>query len=328
MSSHSPVVIIGPEDDVHVAITAERVRAHGVPVLVVRPDAFPSQLRITLGEELDDVAIDGAPVRPACVYARDLCAGLDTTARRLEGTEGADYWRAVAATGERTEMLMALVHRWDELGVPVYNGTVRRSRIVKPYQLALLRRAGLPVPDTCWTNDPAEVRRFAVGRRIAYKPVMGGAATQELLPTDLTDERLDALGAAPVTFQALLPGDDIRVYVLDGEIVAAMRIVTAALDFRGHEERIERISLPEVVAEQCRRAAQVLGLRFTGIDLKGDDEGTLRFLEANPSPMFVGFDELAGTEIGARLAARLAAWGALPERVFVRLRATSPSGDR
>ena len=37
-------------------------------------------------------------------------------------------------------------------------------------------------------------------------------------------ERLAALRAAPVTFQELLPGDNIRVYVLDGRVIAASAI--------------------------------------------------------------------------------------------------------
>ena len=39
----------------------------------------------------------------------------------------------------------------------------------------------------------------------------------------------------------------------------------------------------------------MLGLRWSGIDLKADAAGTLKFLELNPSPMFLGFDRNAGT---------------------------------
>jgi glutathione synthase/RimK-type ligase-like ATP-grasp enzyme len=93
--------------------------------------------------------------------------------------------------------------------------------------------------------------------------------------------------------------------VLDGEVIAAIRIVSPALDFRGHEERCVQIELPMDVRQQCIRAAQVVGLRFTGMDLKRDAEGSLRFLELNGSPMFLGFDARAGTDIAGCLAARL-----------------------
>ena len=50
----------------------------------------------------------------------------------------------------------------------------------------------------------------------------------------------------------------------------------------------------------------MLGLRFTGIDLKADAAGTLKFLELNPSPRFLGFDADAGTGTLDALVHRLA----------------------
>jgi hypothetical protein len=161
------------------------------------------------------------------------------------------------------------------------------------------------VPATRWTNDPQAVGAFAADARVAYKPVAGGAATRELEADDLAPSRLQQLSHAPVTFQRLLPGEDVRVYVLDGEVIAAIRIVSRALDFRGNEERCLSIELPAAVRRQCVRAAEVIGLRFTGMDLKRDASGSLRFLELNSSPMFLGFDARAGTDIAGCLASRL-----------------------
>nr|WP_236673765.1 hypothetical protein [Comamonas sp. JC664] len=171
----------------------------------------------------------------------------------------------------------------------------------KPAQLAALRAAGLPVPRTLWTNDAEAVRRFARSGRVAYKPIAGGAATQELREDDLTDERLAALAAAPVTFQELLPGEDLRVYVLDGAVIASLRIVSAALDFRQHEARIEPVTLEPEVARACVKACDVLGLRWTGLDLKRDGDGVLRFLELNGSAMFLGFDARGGSDVAGHL---------------------------
>ena len=190
--------------------------------------------------------------------------------------------------------------------MPFYNPLGSDWKLSKPLQLALLEQAGLPVPATIWTNDPDSVRRFADGRRVAYKPVAGGAATKELGPEDLTDERLGALKGAPVTFQELLAGDNIRVYCLDGRIVATMRVTSESLDYRQNEEVIEQVELPAEILDQCLRAASVLGLRWTGIDLRSDAVGTYRFLELNSSPMFLGFDANAGTNILEALVAALA----------------------
>jgi glutathione synthase/RimK-type ligase-like ATP-grasp enzyme len=276
---------------------------------------FPEQLRLSLGDRTGAVFVDGEPLRPAAVYVRDL--GLFPLRRRLRGQTAddladqdmrRDWRRTLIAVRERDDMVHAVALRWEQDGVPLYNGAMARLRCTKPFQLALLHGAGLPVPDTLWSNDPAAVRAFSGGRAIAYKPVTGGALTQELVPADLEDARLALLAAAPVTFQALLPGEDVRVYVLDDEVIAALRIEARTLDFRGGEPRVVPIELPDVTREQCRQAARLLGLRFTGIDLKRDAGGVLRFLECNTSPMFVGLDAQAGTCIAGRLAQRLASW--------------------
>ena len=76
-----------------------------------------------------------------------------------------------------------------------------------------------------------------------------------------------------------------------------MRILSRALDFRQNEEHLEPFELPPEVVRQCLRAIEVIGLRWTGMDLKRDAQGTLRLLELNSSPMFLGFDSRAGSDI-------------------------------
>jgi glutathione synthase/RimK-type ligase-like ATP-grasp enzyme len=301
------VLVVGSREDEHVAAVVKRLGELGVETFVVDTRSFPEMTRISLTEALDGITVDGRPVgRPGAVYLRNLQAhplafGVDV-AEDME----ADWRTTLIAFREKATLLMGLLSRWEALGVPLYNPPSTDWRNVKPVQLSLLREAGLPVPESLWTNDAEAVRRFAAGRRVAYKPVAGGAATLELSPADLTPERLAALEAAPVTFQELLPGEDVRVYVLDGELIAALRITSRALDFRQNEESIERTTLPPEVARQCLRAAEVCGLRWTGMDLKRAGDGTLKFLELNASAMFLGFDARAGTDILDRLASALA----------------------
>jgi glutathione synthase/RimK-type ligase-like ATP-grasp enzyme len=302
-----PVVVIGPAADRHVEAIAARVRAAGAPLVVLDPEHFPQRWRLTLGEQLVDVAVDGRPLTPAAVYVRRLHPS-PTPFRSRSALTADQYRRLVTTTRERFDVMMALLARWEVAGIPIYNGILASHRVTKPFQLALLAARGLPVPTTRWTNDPAEVHRLAGRGRVAYKPVAGGAATRELAPaTDLAPDRLSALRVAPATFQELLAGEELRVYVLDGVVIAAIRITSRCVDYRQHEDAIDAVALPAELAVQCRLAADVVGLRFTGMDLKRDHAGVARFLELNPSPMFLGFDARAGTDIAGRLAARLVA---------------------
>ena len=305
-SAPRPVLLVGSREDTHIAQLARRVEVEGGRALILDTQSFPEHTRLALSEDLEGITLNGRPLeRPGAIYLRSyhnhpLGHGVDVAEEMEE-----DWRTTLVAFREKTTLMRGMVGRWQELGVPLYNPIATDWRSPKPVQLALLARAGLPVPHTLWTNDPDEVRRFALGRRVAYKPVEGGAATRELGPEDLTDERLAALSASPVTFQELMPGEDIRVYVLDGEIIASLRIITHALDFRQNEERVETFELPAEVARQCLKATQVVGWRWTGMDLKRDAHGTLRFLELNGSPMFLGFDARAGTDILGHLARAL-----------------------
>jgi len=301
------VVLVGSREDLHVKEVARRLGVEGVEAVVVDTLAFPEETKLSLTEDLGGIIVDGRTVgRPAAVYVRGLHSS--PMAYLVDAQEAMDEdWRTtLTAFREKATMLNGLLGRWEQLGVPLYNPVSSDWVMHKPVQVAALKAAGLPVPRTLWSNDPEAVRRFAAGGRVAYKPVTGGAATRELTAEDLTDERLAALAAAPVTFQELLPGEDLRVYVLDGEIIASLRIVTSALDFRQNEERLEPVELPPEVARDCMRACGVLGLRWTGLDLKRGLDGELKFLELNGSAMFLGFDAGGGTDVAGHLTRALA----------------------
>jgi D-alanine-D-alanine ligase-like ATP-grasp enzyme len=54
-----------------------------------------------------------------------------------------------------------------------------------------------------------------------------------------------------------------------------------------------------------RAIARTLGLVWTGIDFRLTPDGVYVFLEANPSPMFMGFEKYAGLPLTDSLAALL-----------------------
>lgn len=172
---------------------------------------------------------------------------------------------------------------------------------LKPHQLVLLMRAGVRVPETLVTNSPDELLAFKkeVGN-VVYKPVAGGASCKHLRDEDLVPERLGLLCTAPVLFQKLYAGADIRVWVLDGRILCAIEIETDELDYRGNEGELRVVDIPDHVQQMCLKAAEVCGMVFTGIDVKkSGDEYVL--LECNPSPMFIGFQIRSGFPIDQAL---------------------------
>lgn len=301
-TEENPIVLVGSLSDNHVRALHDRLCISGRNPYVLDALKFPADLRISLGSSINDICINGTCLsQPSAVYVRSLYQSPSNYGVNDEQRMHDDWRLTLIKYKERNTLLTSILYRWEASGIPVYNPLSAQTNITKPYQLALLAHAGLPVPRTLWSNDPEEVRNFATQGPTIYKPVSGGAATRQLLASDLAPERLGKLSAAPVTFQELLPGDDIRVYVIDGRVVARLRIETDALDFRQNEKAVEPVTLSETVDRQCIEAARILGLRFTGMDLKADATGTLRILELNPSAMFLGFDQLAGTDIAGEL---------------------------
>lgn len=105
------------------------------------------------------------------------------------------------------------------------------SNASKPYQAQLIRRYGFLVPETLVTNDPELVRAFRARHgRIVYKSISGlRSIVTEFGEDDL--DRLGALRACPVQFQAYVSGFDVRVHVVGDEVIAT-RIDSDGTDYR------------------------------------------------------------------------------------------------
>lgn len=177
----------------------------------------------------------------------------------------------------------------------------------KPYQSQLIRREGFGIPETMVTNDPAQVREFCVRHgRVVYKSISGiRSIVAEVNAAEL--DRLDAVQACPVQFQAHVPGFDVRVHTI-GDEVFATRIDSPGTDYRyaSHDEggtRLAAYELPDALAQRCRRLAAALGLAFAGIDLRITPDGDVVCFEVNPSPAYSYYEGHTGQPI-ARAVAR------------------------
>jgi hypothetical protein len=155
------------------------------------------------------------------------------------------------------------------------------------------------------TNSPAEA--FAAVDRGEYvmKPPAGGALVRKV---DAGMVRAFAAIDCPIGIQEFVPGEDIRVYVIDGEVVAAARIVTGELDYRRDPDYLNRIHAIELPAEVRGRAAAVcerLRLVCGSMDLRLTAEGEFVFLEVNSGGSFLELQKGTGVPIADLLAEML-----------------------
>ncbi|HEY8544578.1 MAG TPA: hypothetical protein VIL36_06010 [Acidimicrobiales bacterium] len=302
------VGVLGRATDPHAAAVVRAVADRGADARLV-DTADPAFARWGWRDgRLHDQ--QGAAVRLDAVYVRSVATPLPRHDHDEVAAADEDRWLAAAERRRRRQVHARAVHAGLEAaGTFVVNSVeatwLHRS---KPATDLRLRAAGIPSPRCLVTDDPAAVRRFVaeVGEAVR-KPIAGGGACVAVDPDALGDDDLAGLATAPTLFQERVRGDDLRVYVLGGEVVAAAHIRTSALDYRGHEDEVVALTPDDGLTDLCRRVAEVLGLAFTGIDVKRGPDGELTVLDANPSPMFLGIQKLTGQPIVARLADRLVA---------------------
>ncbi len=296
------VLIIGAPEETHSAFIHHKITARGKQAVYFDTRHFPAATLINMhiGPQASPL---GEIIQP------------DQPPLTLESIE-AVYWRyhmGLQLPQLSTPFLMEMAQREIEsaLGSLFRNLPCRwvnspqavALHVYKAHQLFLMHQAGIRVPQTLISNDPQAVWAFyeAHHKKVIYKPVRGGAHAGRLTPDVLTPEKLADLGHAPSQFQELIEGVDIRVYAVKEEIFAG-EIRSRTLDFRDDPAApIVPVTLPDDVAQDCLKIMDLLGLVYTGIDIRRTPTGEYVFLEANPCPMFIHFEQQANYPISDRL---------------------------
>jgi len=292
------ILILGAEDDEHAAHMREHLLQRGADVELLDSRWFPAELGISF-DPGQGRGLLGLPSgrclafdEVSAVYWRSY-HGVRTP--RLPDPEQ-DFIAQNDARGLFESMLIRLPARWVN-GWRAY--TLHQT---KPAQLAMVAMLGVRVPETLITNSPEELTAFVARREVAiFKPVQGGAHTRLLTPAHLSKGNLESLRIAPVTVQERVPGTNIRIFVA-GERVLACELVSEHLDYREDgAPNIRPHTLPQDMKAMSLRIARALDLVWTGMDFRLTPEGTYVFLEANPSPMFLGFERLGGLTLTGSL---------------------------
>ena len=285
------IAILGGLDDDHASFMLQHLTQKGQDAILLDSRRFPNELRLTLDPRSDQWTIH-----------------LPGGRRVNQGEIRAIYWRcysgiphpglpneeqAFIAQNDARSLFESFLVTYPTRWVNGWNGYQLHQ--TKPAALRIASSLGVPVPATCLTNDPQAVQEFAASHpRSIFKPIQGGAHTRPLSPRHLAVENLAHLRFAPVTVQEKIPGTNIRVFVA-GEEVLACEVQSESLDFRDTPDpRIIPHDLPDSIAKQSGRIAQELHLIWTGMDFRLTPDGNYVFLEANPSPMFLGFESRSG----------------------------------
>ena len=94
-------------------------------------------------------------------------------------------------------------------------------------------------------------------------------------------------------------GADIRCFVVDGKVVAAMKRQAKDGEFRSNLHRGGSASLIRITPEEratAVRAARIMGLNVAGVDILRSNHGPL-VMEVNSSPGLEGIESATGKDI-------------------------------
>jgi len=230
----------------------------------------------------------------------------------------------------------AVVNQFEQMGVFCLNSSqaIRISRD-KLWAVQVLSRHRVGIPTTEFVRQDVLQAIDRVGGAPVIIKVLEGTQGLGVILADspqIAESIVETLQSAKQNvliqkFVAESKGKDIRAFVIGGKVVAAMRRVAKAGEYRSNVHRggkAERVLLDAIYEQAAVQAAQILNLNVAGVDMLESKQGPL-IMEVNSSPGLEGIEEASGLDIGQEVVKYLEARVLFPD-IDLRQRLTLNSG--
>jgi ribosomal protein S6--L-glutamate ligase len=248
---------------------------------------------------------------------RRVTAGVQIAADSLAYFDGILVRTMPPGSLEQVIFRMDVLHRLEARGVAVLNPPKSVEICVDKYlATAKLDAAGIPVPPTiaCQHADAALEAFTQLGGDVIVKPLFGseGRGMVRVSDPDIawrtfrTLERLQSV----LYLQKYIahPGCDLRVFVLGGKVLAAMRR-HADGGWRTNVAqggRAECVRATDIEQTLALRAAATVGAVVAGVDLLLGPAGEYYVIEVNAVPGWRALAPVTGIDIAAAMVSFLA----------------------
>ena len=206
-----------------------------------------------------------------------------------------------------TEQLLkriSILQQLEEESILVVNSS--RSLLIardKYTSIRLLRKAGIPVPETIVTEDINVAMRYMREWKVAViKPLTGslGLGSIKVDDPDLAYRIMRTLLSQnqPIYLQRYVekPGRDIRVFTVGLKVIAAAYRIAPPGQWKTNVAlgaRTEPAKVNEELEDISIRVVKALGLEYAGIDIAESPRGYVVF-EANAAPLWRGLMNATG----------------------------------
>jgi len=234
--------------------------------------------------------------QPSIHYKGENLAGFDAVIPRI-GASITFYGTAV-------------LRQFEMMGVFAVNDSlaITRSRD-KLRALQLLSRKGIGLPITGFAHSPDDIDDLIAmvgGVPLVIKLLEGTQGIGVVLAE--TRQAAESVIEAFLDMQAHImvqeyikeaKGTDIRAFVVDGKVIAAMQRQARPGEFRSNLHRGGKAELVKITPEErstAIRAAKIMGLNVAGVDLLRSERGPL-VMEVNSSPGLKGIESATGKNV-------------------------------
>lgn len=238
--------------------------------------------------------------KPKIYYQGDYIDDVDAVIPRI-GASVTFYGTAVVRQFEMMKVFTAIESQ-----------ALLRSRD-KLRSLQLLARAGVGMPKTIFTNFSKNVEHVvdSVGGAPVILKLLEGTQGLGVILAESQNAAASVMEAfngleARIIVQEFIKesgGADIRAFVVDGEVVGAMKRQGKEGEFRSNLHRggsANIIKLSEEEEHTALIATKAMGLGIAGVDMLQSKNGPL-VLEVNSSPGLEGIEKATGTDIAAKI---------------------------
>ena len=208
----------------------------------------------------------------------------------------------------------AVVRQFEQMKTfsSVESQALVRSRD-KLRSLQLMAKAGVGMPKTAFASSPKDIDILlnqVGGAPVVIKLLEGTQGIGVILAETRNSAKSVIEAFLDVKVNILVQefieeakGADIRAFIVDGQIVGAMKRQGAAGDFRSNLHRGGNASVIELTAEEkstAIKAVKKLGLAIAGVDMLQSKRGPL-VMEVNSSPGLEGIEGATGKDIATKI---------------------------
>jgi ribosomal protein S6--L-glutamate ligase len=207
-----------------------------------------------------------------------------------------------------------VLRQFEMMGVFPLNESVAigRSRD-KLRSVQILARDGVGLPITAFANDTTrtdDVIDIVGGAPTVIKLLEGTQGIGVVLSETHNSAKsvIEAFHGADIAilvqeFIKEAEGRDIRVFIIDGKPIAAIRRSGTKGDFRSNLHRgghAEKITITRQEKAAAVKAARSMGLNVCGVDMLQSNRGPL-VIEVNSSPGLEGIEKATGVDVASAI---------------------------